>query len=96
MFEVAKTSRTEQLALGRATLLIAFSRTEAAKQSQAADGRERTKTWVVTSRESRHPEMNGETVPVSDNFSNGLMWPGDGHGGTAAQVAGCKCLLKLS
>jgi HK97 family phage portal protein len=96
VFEVAKTSRTEQLALGRATLLIAFARTEAAKQSQAADGRERTKTWVVTSRKSRHPEMNGETVPVSDNFSNGLMWPGDGHGGTAAQVAGCRCLLQLS
>lgn len=96
VFEVAKTSRTDQLALGRATLLINFARTEAAKQSQNADGRERTKTWVVTSRKSRHPEMNGETVPVSDNFSNGLAWPGDGHGGGAAQVAGCKCLLQLS
>jgi hypothetical protein len=50
------------------------------KQSQAADGRERTKTWVVTSgAHSRHPEMNGETVPVSENFSNGLAWPGDGR-----------------
>jgi HK97 family phage portal protein len=96
VFEVAKTSRTDQLALGRATLLINFARTEAAKQSQNADGRERTKTWVVTSRNSRHPEMNGETVAVSDNFSNGLAWPGDGHGGGAAQVAGCRCLLQLS
>jgi HK97 family phage portal protein len=96
VFEVAKTSRADQLALGRATLLINFARTEAAKQSQRADGKERTKTWVVTSARSRHPEMNGETVPVSDNFSNGLAWPGDGHGGGAAQVAGCRCLLQLS
>jgi HK97 family phage portal protein len=96
VFEVAKTSRTDQLALGRATLLINLARTEAAKQSQNADGRERTKTWVVTSAKSRHPEMNGQTVPVSENFSNGLAWPGDGHGGDPGQVAGCRCLLQLS
>jgi len=96
VFEVAATSRTEQLALGRATMLIGFARTEAAKQSEASDGRPRTKTWVVTSRKSRHPEMGGQTVPANEKFSNGLMWPGDGHGGTAAQVAGCRCLLQLS
>lgn len=96
VFDIAKGSRSELLALGRATLLVNFARTEAAKQSQAADGRERSKTWVVTSPRSRHPEMNGETVTVSANFSNGLAWPGDGHGGSAGQVAGCHCLLRLS
>lgn len=96
VFETAKTSRADRLGLGRATMLIAFARTEAAKQSQAADGRERTKTWVVTSGvKSRHPELNGETVPVSENFSNGLAWPGDGSRGSAADVAGCTCLLRL-
>lgn len=96
VFETAKGSRASRIGLGRATLLIGFARTEAAKQSQAADGRERTKVWVVTAgTHSRHPEMNGETVPVSENFSNGLAWPGDGRGG-AAETAGCTCLLQLS
>jgi HK97 family phage portal protein len=96
VFATAKGSRASRIGLGRATLLVAFARTEAGKQSQAADGRERTKTWVVTSGpHSRHPEMNGETVSVSENFSNGLAWPGDGRGG-AAEVADCQCLLQLS
>ncbi len=92
-FEVAKTARAEQLGMSRAAVLINFARTEAAKHSEANDGRQRTKTWVVTSRKSRHPEMNGQTVPVSKTFSNGLMWPGDG---SADQSAGCRCLLQLS
>jgi HK97 family phage portal protein len=97
VFDVAKGSRADRIALGRATMLIGFARTEAAKQSQAADGRERTKTWIVTSgAHSRHPEMNGETVAVSEDFSNGLAWPGDGAHGGAADVAGCQCLLQLS
>lgn len=94
VFEVAKGSRAEQLGLGRATTVINFARTEAGKQSQVADGRERTKTWVVTSSKSRHPEMSGETVAVSENFSNGLAWPGDGSG-SVAEVAGCQCLLQM-
>lgn len=89
-------ARIGQLALGRSTTLINFARTEAAKQSEADDGRTRTKTWVVTSRRSRHPQMNGQTVPANEPFSNGLLWPGDAKDGTAHDVAGCKCLLILS
>ena len=96
VFEQSKNARAEQIALGRATTLINFARTEAAKHSTDRDGRPRTKTWVVTSSKSRHPHLNGETVPVSEPFSNGLMWPGDGQHGNADDVAHCQCLLNLN
>jgi HK97 family phage portal protein len=95
IFEIARTSEAEQLATTRATGLVNFARTEAGKHSQDADGRERTKTWVVTSRNSRHPHMNGETVPIDQDFSNGLAWPG-AAGASNDDTAGCKCLLSLS
>lgn len=47
-----------------------------------------TKTWTGGS--TRHAGMNGETVPLSQNFSNGMAWPGDPAGG-AAEVANCGC-----
>ncbi len=85
--------RAAALGMGRATGLINFARQEAGKQSSTPE-RERTKTWVVTSQRSRHPEMNGQTVKVTDKFSNGLLWPGD-PAGTVEQVASCQCLLNL-
>lgn len=95
VYEVAKTSRAETLGLSLATTLIAFARTEAAKHSQDADGRQRMKTWVVTNQNSRHPQMDGESVPVGDVFSNGARWPGDAVLG-ADGAAGCRCLLDLA
>lgn len=54
------------------------------------------KTWVVNSRNPRsaHRRMNGETVPLSENFSNGMAWPGDPIGGPANN-ARCKCSLTI-
>lgn len=95
VFEIALGARLAQVSLGRATTLVNFARNEAATQSQAADGKRRTKTWVVTSRKSRHPELGGETVDCGEEFSNGMAWPGDSHG-SAGEVAGCQCLLRLS
>ncbi len=95
VFSIARTSRSERLGLSTATGIINFARQESAKQSQVADGRERTKTWVVTSNNSRHPELDGETVLLSEDFSNGLAWPGSANGDTD-EVAGCQCLLDMS
>jgi hypothetical protein len=95
IFDIAKGSEADQLAATRATGLVNFARTEAAIHSQDADGRPRTKTWVVTSKQSRHPHMNGETVPIQDDFSNGLPWPG-AAGASNDETAGCKCLLSLA
>ena len=44
---------------------------------------------------SRHPNMNGQTVGVDETFSNGAAWPGDavlGPDGTS----GCLCTLEMT
>lgn len=91
VFEVAETSRTKQAATTLVTTLSGFASTEAVKQAAGDRG---TKTWVVTSKNPRssHASVDGETVPISENFSNGLAWPGDGN---ADQAAGCTCELVM-
>lgn len=56
-------------------------------------GGDRTKTWSGGT--TRHAGMNGETVSLADNFSNGLAWPGDPAGG-AAEVANCGCSVTFN
>lgn len=85
------TGRAGTFGMGTATSIIGFATNEAATQ-QTGD---HTKTWVVTSDNSRHPELDGETVGVRDVFSNGGMWPGDPELG-AAEDAGCQCLLEIA
>lgn len=93
VFDIAADSRTSQIATTAVTFASAFGATEAARQN--SDGA--TKTWVVTSSNPRssHAAMNGETVPLSENFSNGLPWPG-GIGGDVEDVAGCQCELDIN
>lgn len=90
VFEHAKTVRAEEGGMILATAMAAFAHREAAKQ--APDAGQRTKTWVVTSGNSRHPQLNGETVPLYSAFSNGLQYPGDGSGDSSA---GCQCVLEV-
>ena len=54
------------------------------------------KQWVVNSGNPRtsHAAMDGETVRLDENFSNGLAWPGDPQG-DADENAGCMCSLTL-
>lgn len=92
-FDHAEGERAEEGGLAIATSLAAFSHAEAARQ--APDSSSRVKTWVVTSGRSRHPELNGETVPVGDTFSNGGLYPGDPKL-DAEDTARCKCLLEVS
>jgi hypothetical protein len=55
-----------------------------------------TKTWVTGSNaRPEHARLNGQTVPLGDKFSNGLMWPGDAQG-DAHDVAGCNCHLQIN
>jgi hypothetical protein len=87
-FDVALPALGAKFALGQATRLFSFARQEAAKQNGGGQ-----KTWIVTSSNSRHPEMDGETVPVYEMFSNGLEYPG---AGSPDESAGCQCLLDVS
>jgi hypothetical protein len=94
VFDEAKTSRSAQIAATLTTTFSAFATTEAAKQ---VAGDKATKTWVVTSKNPRpsHSQMSGETVLVSEDFSNGMAWPGDPVGG-ADEVANCTCDLEIT
>jgi len=54
-----------------------------------------TKTWHVnTGSASRHPHMNGETVAVGEEFSNGGLYPGD-PGLGPDETANCQCTLTI-
>lgn len=54
-----------------------------------------TKTWIVNSGKSRHPEMDGETVGIDKTFSNGLSYPGD-PAGSPDETMGCQCTLEMN
>lgn len=66
-------------------------------QSLAAElpnPKELRKVWVSgpyrPGRRESHQEMNGETVPYNEPFSNGLMFPGD-PSGDASETINCGC-----
>lgn len=56
----------------------------------------RSKTWRVNSGNPRpeHAAMDGETVGIRENFSNGMLWPGDPAGG-ADNNSGCQCSVEF-
>lgn len=93
VFDEAKDSRGGEIATTLITTFSSFGAHEAAQQLAP----EATKTWVVTSKNPRssHASMSGETVALSDDFSNGMAWPGDPAGG-ADEVAGCLCDLEIN
>lgn len=80
----ARRSETASWATGTAGRAMTFASLEAAKQSDQP----RVKTWVVTASNSAHPELNGETVPLNEPFSNGQQGPPTEH-------PGCECLLDI-
>lgn len=88
VFDIAGSSRTEQVATTATTVAVAFGATEAARQ---AAGDRATKTWVTgPNPRPSHAAMNGETVGIDEPFSSGQQWPGDATGDTA-DTAGCNC-----
>jgi HK97 family phage portal protein len=89
-------SRASGIAVGLTTWLAGFASQEAAGQIAQVNNVEPTKTWITgPNARPEHARVNGETVPLKDEFSNGLMWPGDADG-DAADVAGCNCSLQIN
>lgn len=82
-------SRAYTIARTEVHSLAGFAQHEAAAQT----GVLLFKEWVATqdgrTRES-HAAMNGETVPMEEAYSNGLMQPGDPDG-DPSQVIQCRC-----
>lgn len=93
VFAVARGNRAVSIAAGAVTLISSFATHEAAQQ--AAPGRA-WKRWV-TGRNPRpsHAAMDGESVPVSEDFSNGAAWPGDASALGVDDLAGCNCSIRV-
>lgn len=93
MFDGFANSRAAEIGQTQATALSGFGGEEAVRQS----GMTGSKTWRVTSNNPRpsHAALNGETVGVDEQFSNGAKWPGDSvlH---VDEIAGCTCEAVMS
>lgn len=93
VFDVAEESRAEQSSISTTTAIAGFATAEAARQ---VAGNRARKQWVVNSPNPRasHAAMDGETVGIDENFSNGMPWPGSIEG-SADETAGCQCSLLI-
>lgn len=92
VFEETLSGRPGEIAASIVAGVGAFAAHDSAKANGGL-----TKTWVVNSARPRasHADMDGESVPVDDVFSNGMQYPGDWAGG-ADEVAGCQCTTDYS
>lgn len=92
VFDNLTDAEAPRLAMTRATMAAAFGGEEAAKQA----GAPAEKVWTVTSGNPRpsHAEMDGQSTPVGEVFSNGMQWPGDPNGGVD-EVSNCSCILGI-
>lgn len=93
VFDDAEDGRGSGIAQTLLTTFAAFAVTETAKQRSSSS----TKTWMVNSSNPRpeHAAMDGETVPIGEQFSNGADWPGDPTLG-AEGVSNCSCTVNVS
>ena len=84
-------NRAAKVAVSAVAFATAFGKVEAAGQS----GRRVQKRWVVTSSNPRasHAALDGETVDLDEDFSNGMAWPG--ATADASGVANCECELEI-
>ena len=96
VFDYAEDARAETGGTAFATAVAGFAALEAL--NQCAPDRQATKTWEVNSSNPRasHAAMNGETVPVSEEFSNGAQWPGDAIALDAEDIANCQCTVSIT
>lgn len=65
----------------------------ASHQAAVQSGAVKNKTWLASRAENResHESIDGQTVPLDQPYSNGLMFPGDPDG-RAAEVIECECV----
>ena len=89
-------ARAMLIARTEGTGAFGFAHQEGARQAAEMLGVEGvTKTWITAAdsrvRES-HAAMGGETVPIDEPYSNGLMYPGDQSEADAAEVVNCRCV----
>ena len=97
VYEVREGKDATLLGETLATVVVGWSLGEACRQAKD-QGYQATvyKTWVTgeNPRED-HAAMNGETVPVDAEFSNGAYWPGDDNL-DEDESCGCNCSVEIT
>lgn len=90
----AQDSRASTVATTFTTTMTGFAAVESVKQVDSEGTA--TKTWITgPNPRPEHARMDGETVPLSENFSNSAAWPGDGANLGADDLANCNCSLSI-
>lgn len=91
VFDILGTSGAAGIAAQMVSTAVGFAAHDSAVALGAGG-----KTWQVNSSNPRsaHAQMNGETVGMNAEFSNGMRWPGDPSGG-AENNAQCQCSLTI-
>jgi HK97 family phage portal protein len=90
VFDQAKGSRADGTAAQVANFAAGFALVEAAKQVGRANGRNATKTWITGANpRPEHAALDGQTVGIDEDFSNGAKWPGDDG------EPGCNCSVSV-
>lgn len=95
VFEIAIGVRAYQIATSMVTSLSNFGTHYTAQNS---NGLITKKTWNLgpgKEHRSSHIRLDGETVWMRENFSNGLRWPGDAANDRTGgdETANCSCYL---
>lgn len=92
VFDVAEESRASKSGMTAAATFVGFGLVEGPRQTRP----QAQKRWQVNSGNPRnsHASLNGETVGIDDEFSNGMPWPGS-FNGDVDDVAGCQCSVVI-
>lgn len=98
VFEVREGKHSDTLGRSLALLAAGWASTHEAPQQAQQQGINKTvtKTWVTGDNpRPSHAAMNGETVPVDAEFSNGAYWPGDDNL-DEDESCGCNCSVEIT
>lgn len=97
VFEVRENASSGTFGRSLATCVAGWAMTREAPQQAETQGIHKNveKTWVTGDNpRPEHAAMNGETVPVDKEFSNGCYWPGDDNGDPDT-TCGCNCSTEI-
>lgn len=95
VWEVATTTRADELGRTGATRVACFAAHEAGRQNPGQPGTLRVKEWVWGgSAGSRHEHLAGEVTPINGPFSNGMQFPGDPDA-PSTDTTNCSCSLDV-
>ena len=93
VFKIRENASSGAFGRSLATCVAGWAMTREAPQQAETQGIHKNveKMWVTGDNpRPEHAAMNGETVPVDEEFSNGCYWPGDDNGDPDT-TCGCNC-----